>query len=305
MVAPDPNVTRPLECGESAKLVQCSHLAMRVWHHLFFGPDSERAGVVMARPSVLQDDLDSSKRAVLTALAELRDRGLIQWEETAMVACRDGFVLRHFPSVPSHVSAWRRGIESVRDCLLKTQQLELFDSQVRSEPRSKTRSEDGSERSSEDGSARARVLVLKSDSPEVLKSTSSVAVAPAPVKPSQTDFSLQQDEPKATPKWSKAGQVAALWNEMMIYQVPCKPDKVNSGVLAAAFDSHGLDGLRELFQWANTDDWMCGRKGKTSSAQMWLSKGNLATVEQRRKNAANGQQQPARNEPHYDDLGAT
>lgn len=108
----------------------------------------------------------------------------------------------------------------------------------------------------------------------------------APVKPTQEAFALQQDEPKATPKWAKASQVAALWNELMPLQVSCKPDKINSGVLAAAFDSHGLDGLRDLFVWAQSDDWMCGRKGKPSMAQAWLSKGGLATAQQKRTNGS-------------------
>jgi hypothetical protein len=85
---------------------------------------------------------------------------------------------------------------------------------------------------------------------------------------------------------------------MMTLQVPCKPDKVNSGVLAAAYDSHGLDKLRDLFAWAQTDDWMCGRKGKPAHAQSWLSKGGLATAEKKRENTT-ASAESWRNDDYY------
>ena len=125
MPAPAPDVYRPLDCGDADRLATCSHLAMRVWLRLFWGPDSERAGIVICRPALLADDLGSSKRAVMAALDELVSKALIVHDPIAKIAGRPGFEVRHLPADLNNRLAWLRSIPGDRECLI-SQQVRAF-----------------------------------------------------------------------------------------------------------------------------------------------------------------------------------
>ena len=157
MIAPDPHVARVLECGEAERLLTCHPLAVRVFLGLFWGPYSERAGVVHARPAVLADDLRTSKRAVLAALAELVSNSLIVHDPDAMIAARHGFELRHLPPTRANRVAWLRGLRGLRDCLIVRQAIEHIEAEL----------ERSTERSTERSIDPARALT-KSWSPGVL-----------------------------------------------------------------------------------------------------------------------------------------
>lgn len=126
----DDDVYRPLTCGDWRKLRHLSPLAIRVFFELFWGDDSERAGIVRYRPGALADDLRSSKRAVVAAVAELSQAGLIEASELGLSAARLGFANRFAPKDRARLVAWQRSIPASRDPLVGAQEVAILDSRV-------------------------------------------------------------------------------------------------------------------------------------------------------------------------------
>lgn len=118
MAPVDDDVYRPLTCGDWRKLRHMSPLAIRVFFELFWGDDSERAGVVRYRPGAIADDLHSSKRAVVAAVAELVAAGLVEASESSLTAARLGFANRFAPKDRARLVAWQRSIPRGRDPLV-------------------------------------------------------------------------------------------------------------------------------------------------------------------------------------------
>lgn len=121
MNAPAENVPRLLECGVAVKLAERSHLAIRVYLHLFWGEDSEKPGFGRCAPALLADTLNSSKRAVVAALDELQSNGLIVWSAEERLAYRPGFAERFKPGQPANVNNWYDTAAKLRDGLVAAQ----------------------------------------------------------------------------------------------------------------------------------------------------------------------------------------
>lgn len=103
------------------RVAECSHLAMRVYLHLFWGEDSEKPGFGRCAPSLLADTLDSSKRAVVAALDELQSKGLIVWSADERLAYRPGFAQRFKPAQPAMVNNWHDTAARLRDGVIASQ----------------------------------------------------------------------------------------------------------------------------------------------------------------------------------------
>lgn len=130
MPAPDDSVYRALTCGEWRKLRPCSHLAMRVFFELFYGDDSERAGVSIVRPSVLVDDLGSSKRAVVAAINELCSRGLIEYDADNAIAGRVGFIPANLPAQRNNAVGWLNSLPKRPDSFIVAQAAAFIEAEV-------------------------------------------------------------------------------------------------------------------------------------------------------------------------------
>lgn len=111
---PDSDVYRPLSCEDWDCLRGVSPLALRAFFELFWGSDSERAGVVAYRPAAVADELGSSRRAIVVAVAELVEAGLVEADESARVAYRVGHIERFAPRDRSRLLAWRRSVPPLR-----------------------------------------------------------------------------------------------------------------------------------------------------------------------------------------------
>lgn len=282
MQSPTREVPRLLECGTAVDLCQRSPLAIRCYLTLFWGEDSERPGFGRCVPSLLADTLGSSKRAVVSALDELASAGLIVWSADERLAYRPGFANRFKPHDWRNRVNWWNAAARLRDGLIASQVREDIGGrpEVTSEVTSKVACQVTSEVASQDlsvSSVSSVNNISKRKAGRPRKEASQLALTP--------------EEPPAMKPWQRAAEVAVLWNEIMRYQPQCKVDKTNLRVLAAAYDSHGIDGLRALMVWAQTDDWSSGKKGQPKLAQQWLSKAGLSIVEQKRKNAGGIAQQ--------------
>jgi hypothetical protein len=121
MLGPDDSVTRRLSCGDAAKLLKCSPLAVRCYLSLFWGEDSERAGLARCRPGAVADLLGSSKRATIAALDELQSIGLIRWSADEGLAIRDGFALANWPKDWPNARAWAHTIMRLRDGVIASE----------------------------------------------------------------------------------------------------------------------------------------------------------------------------------------
>lgn len=121
MSAPDPSVPRLLECGNAVKLASCSHLAMRVYLHLFWGEDSEKPGFGRCSRALLAETLGSSARAVEKALNELQSVDLIVWSDDERLAYRPGFALRFNPRDWSNHASWYDTAARLRDGVIASQ----------------------------------------------------------------------------------------------------------------------------------------------------------------------------------------
>ncbi len=167
MLGPDDAVTRRLSCGDAAKLLQCSPLAMRAFLALFWGEDSERAGLSRCRPGAMAEVLGSSRRAVVSALDELQSIGLIKWSADEGLAIRDGFALANWPKDWPNSRAWANTIMRLRDGLIVSELRESLRSQLQaaSQATSKAASEATSQATSE-------AIVRQSVSPSVRQSNS-------------------------------------------------------------------------------------------------------------------------------------
>lgn len=108
------DVVRLLTCGDVTRLLTCTPLAVRVFLHLFWGDDSERAGFARCRPGGIADDLTSSRRAVVAALDELQAAGLMQWSAAESLAVRAGYADRFWPLDRNNSVNWQRAIAACR-----------------------------------------------------------------------------------------------------------------------------------------------------------------------------------------------
>jgi hypothetical protein len=128
MPPPADTVYRALDCGDWRKLRGTSNLALRVYLELFWGDDSERAGVVLYRPAVVADTLGSSRRAVAKAVEELVAAGLVAADEDERVASRVGFIPRHLPGDRNNRVSWLNNMPQSRDSLIVAQAVGLIES---------------------------------------------------------------------------------------------------------------------------------------------------------------------------------
>jgi len=200
MSAPADSVYRAMTCGEWRKLKPASQLALRVFLELFYGDDSERTGVMVVRPSVLCDELKSSKRAILAALAELVSIGVIEYDENAAIAGRVGFIPANLPKPRNNAKGWLDSLPKGRDSVIVAQAAAFIESKISQRephggPRSKSRSEPQSEPQSESPQDH-RTTGPQDQSPDgdsslTLTSPSAPATESKPKKPSK---------PKAAPK---------------------------------------------------------------------------------------------------------
>lgn len=143
---PADRFSRMLSGDEAFGLVERSPLAVRVFLAMFWGGGSERCGVARAKPGELADDLKSSRRAIVAALAELADARLILYSESEQLAYRPGFALHFRPTVRNNWVAWRNSALAIRDGVIRTQVLEELGSEP--EPSSRPSSRPSSEPSS-------------------------------------------------------------------------------------------------------------------------------------------------------------
>jgi len=119
-----------MTCGEWRKLKPASQLALRVFFELFYGDDSERAGVVVVRPSVLCDELGSSKRAIFCALSELVSIGVIEYDKNAAIACRVGFIHANLPKQRNNAKGWLDSLPRGRESFIITQAVAFIESRI-------------------------------------------------------------------------------------------------------------------------------------------------------------------------------
>lgn len=167
MLGPDDSVTRRLSCGDAAKLLKCSPLAVRCYLSLFWGEDSERAGLARCRPGAVADLLGSSKRATIAALDELQSIGLIRWSSDEGLAIRDGFALANWPKDWPNARAWASTIMRLRDGLIAAELRESLGSRL--EAASQATSKAAYEATSQ---AASEAIVRQSVSPSVRQSNS-------------------------------------------------------------------------------------------------------------------------------------
>tara|TARA_R110000868_G_scaffold305065_1_gene566192 strand:+ start:789 stop:1715 length:927 start_codon:yes stop_codon:yes gene_type:complete len=121
---PADEVPRLLECGNAMTLaLKASPLAMRVYLCLFWGDGSEKPGIGRCGPGELADVLQSSRRAIVAALDELKSLGLIEWSDTERLAYRPGFALRFNPDNYITHTNWLNTVERLRDGLIRAQVL--------------------------------------------------------------------------------------------------------------------------------------------------------------------------------------
>lgn len=126
---PADRFSRMMSGDEAIGLLDRSPLAVRVFLAMFWGGGSERCGVARAKPGELADDLKSSRRAIVAALVELADSGLIAYSEAEQLAYRPGFALHFRPTVRNNWVAWRNSALAIRDGLIRTQVLEELGSE--------------------------------------------------------------------------------------------------------------------------------------------------------------------------------
>lgn len=121
---PADRFSRMLSGDEAIGLLDRSPLAVRVFLSMFWGGGSERCGVARAKPGELADDLKSSRRAIVAALQELADAGLIMYSGDEQLAYRPRFALHFRPNVRNNWVAWRNSALAIRDGLIRAQVLE-------------------------------------------------------------------------------------------------------------------------------------------------------------------------------------
>lgn len=193
MSAPSSDVPRLLECGTATTLAECSHLAMRVYLHLFWGEGSERPGFGRCRPGELADVLQSSRRAVVAALNELQDRALIVWSESEALAYRPGFANRFNPRDWRNHANWFNAAARLRDGFIASQVRE--DIGPRRQATSQATSDAASEATWQDLSV-SSVSSVSSLSSHIHEKPVSVADAPAKAMDSLSIPYAKPIEPK-------------------------------------------------------------------------------------------------------------
>lgn len=297
---PADRFSRMLSGDEAFGLVDRSPLAVRVFLAMFWGGGSERCGVARAKPGELADDLKSSRRAIVAALAELADARLILYSESEQLAYRPGFALHFRPTVRNNWVAWRNSALAIRDGLIRTQVLE----ELGSEPEPSSRP--SSRPSSEPSSTPKTLETLETLETKIIIPAARVSATTATAD--RTDDYLDElfrNYPSPTaPKVKAAGEEAqihrqlttaavALWNNQMSAAgnpvvVPDrdwhKRNARNIAKIVAAVG--GLDNFKMLLEFANAEMPYHAGKPYGPNGQVrawtlpeWCARGNVEKVQ--------------------------
>ena len=238
------------------RLAECSHLAMRVYLHLFWGEDSEKPGFGRCAPSLLADTLDSSKRAVVTALDELQSKGLIVWSADERLAYRPGFAQRFKPAQPAMVNNWHDTAARLRDGVIA--------SQVREEigPRVELHYERSKKSNSKPNTEYLSIPSVSSvSSVSTIPSNDLPADAGAPVKPTPTRTDKRVDE------------LIAAYNEARQGRMPqCAGTELQRKDIAAALKRDPVPIWIARIQRACKSSLLKGDKGDWRADLSWILK---------------------------------